>query len=75
MINEQHVKDVCRPGEITCCRYLMMDCNGWECAKIHPDMKVHMDKRVTAGTMRATGDNCEGKNDEEQRRGAGNIDG
>lgn len=56
----QHIENVCKPGKVDCCRYLMMG-DGWECAKLDQPFKVLLDERVKSGTIRAVGDNCEGK--------------
>lgn len=55
-----YIENVCKPGKADCCRYLVMS-EGWECAKLHPGLKLMLDDRVKAGTIRAVGDNCEGK--------------
>lgn len=55
----EYVKEKCKPGTSECCRYLVMG-SGWQCAKLTEHKKT-LDDRVAAGTMRAVGDNCEGK--------------
>jgi hypothetical protein len=59
-LTEEHVKAVCKPGTTECCRYLTMGPRGWSCEK-HGSLKALLDERVRTGTMRATGDNCEGR--------------
>jgi hypothetical protein len=59
-IPDDHVAKVCKPGKKDCCRYLTMSGKGWECAKL-TSFKSLLDDRVKAGTIRAIGDNCEGK--------------
>jgi hypothetical protein len=49
----------CKPGKAECCRYLCADGDGWVCAKLTSIGSI-IDERVAAGTMNATGDNCEG---------------
>lgn len=56
-----HIEKFCQPGKAECCRYLMMGGEGWECAKLQPALKLVLDDRVKEGTIRAVGDNCEGK--------------
>lgn len=58
MINEDLVKETCKPGTKDCCRYLMMG-SGWECAKL-TGLKYLLDARVAEGSIRAVGDNCPG---------------
>ena len=57
---EQYVKEVCQPGTAACCAYLTMGSEGWECAKITP-LRFTIELRLAEGTMKATGDNCEGR--------------
>lgn len=57
---DQYVKAVCQPGTHQCCRYLTMSPTGWNCEK-NTQLGRQLDARVAAGTMRATGDNCEGR--------------
>lgn len=63
--SDQHVKDVCRPGTVECCRYLCMGSMGWECAK-HTSLQTVIDTRANSGQMRAIGDNCDGPPSVEQ---------
>ena len=56
---KNHVENVCKPGTKDCCAYLVMG-DGWECAKLTPVKQV-IDLRLAEGTMQATGDNCEGR--------------
>jgi hypothetical protein len=61
----EHVKNVCRIGQgHSCCRYLVMGGNGFECAK-HTELKTLLDTRVATETITARGDNCMGKTIEE----------
>jgi hypothetical protein len=48
-----------------CCRYIVMGGGGFECAKVDPEMKRVLDRRVM--TMVAQGDNCEGVTDLNER--------
>lgn len=57
--DDAHVEATCKAGQIGCCRYLAMGAGGWSCEK-HSEMRAHLDARVAAGTIRATGDNCDG---------------
>lgn len=61
-MKDKFVKEICKPGTAECCRYLLMGGNGWECAKLQPQTKAHLDDRVARNDMRATGDNCDGIN-------------
>lgn len=56
----EKVETVCQPGTAACCRYLVMGPGGWGCGKLEPSLRVQIDRRSEAGTMRAKGDNCEG---------------
>jgi hypothetical protein len=61
MLDDQHVKSVCKMGQgAACCRYLIMSVGGFECAKLTA-LKAHLDARVAKEDMRARGDNCPGK--------------
>ena len=56
-----HLREVCRIGQgASCCRYLMMGAQGWECAK-GGSLQVTLDERVAASSMTARGDNCAGQ--------------
>ena len=57
---EKYVTDVCKPGTEKCCAYLMMSPEGWECAKMS-DARHTIELCLAKGTMRATGDNCHGR--------------
>ena len=59
-IPDEHIKKVCKPGEIDCCRYLIVSSNGFECAKGDSHFKALLDMRVANKTIRAVGDNCDG---------------
>ena len=61
MIEQAHVDAVCRPATETCCRYLVMSPDGWDCCKLNPTLKAYIDERVVLGAFRAVGDNCEGQ--------------
>jgi hypothetical protein len=59
-MDDEFVKKTCKPGTVDCCRYLIMDANGWGCAKL-TSLKAHLDFRVNVlENIRATGDNCDG---------------
>lgn len=60
VISNEDAQKICKPGTEECCRYLTMTASGWECAK-NTALKGILDARVGAGTMRATGDNCDGR--------------
>ncbi len=61
-LTEDHVRKVCQPGTEKCCAYFIMDADGPDCAKTgDPGTLDYIDQRLRAGTMRATGDNCEGR--------------
>lgn len=54
------IKETCKIGQgADCCRYLIMGCTGFECAKLEHGLKVTIDARVES--MSAQADNCEGK--------------
>lgn len=54
----EHVNEVCRIGTEECCAFLTVS-EGFECAKGSP-IEAVIWGRLAAGTMRATGDNCDG---------------
>lgn len=57
---DQWTKDTCKIGQgAACCRYLTMGGGGWSCEK-HGSLAALLDQRVTAETLNARGDNCEG---------------
>lgn len=70
MITEEHLREVCAlgQGEATC-SYLMHGPDGWECAKIMPGYKAHIDRRRAENSMRAKGDNCPGWQAEHEGEG------
>lgn len=53
-----HLQNVCKPFTMETCRYLVMDDIGFMCAKL-TGAKATIDNQVES--MRARGDNCEGK--------------
>jgi hypothetical protein len=61
ILDDDYVEDTCKPGQQEkTCRYLLMGPGGWQCGKLS-DLKTYIDQRVSAGTMIARGDNCEGR--------------
>jgi hypothetical protein len=58
-IDQEHMKQVCQPGSETCCAYLVMGSESFECAKLTP-LKYTIELKLAEGTMNATGDNCPG---------------
>lgn len=60
LITIEHVKSICKPGTHECCAYLVLGGEGFECAKLLPGIKMQIEKRLVAGTIRAAGDNCSG---------------
>jgi hypothetical protein len=59
--NYEWTVNVCKLGMgKNCCRYLAVDGGGWSCLK-HSTLKAYIDNRVATKKMRATGDNCPGK--------------
>jgi hypothetical protein len=64
MLSEEFIKVTCQPFTENTCRYLGADANGWCCTKLNPSIAPYIDRRVAAGTMRATGDNCPGVPDD-----------
>lgn len=58
-VPDGYASDVCKPGTIQCCRYLVVNAGGFGCAK-HTDLHQLLDGRVEARTIRAVGDNCPG---------------
>ena len=61
-ISNKHLIVYCQPGTSNTCAYLSVGPSGWECCKTHPGMKAIIDKRLAEGTIRSTGDNCNGPN-------------
>lgn len=60
----RHVREVCMVGSrAKTCRYLILTKDGFECAKLVPELKAWLDSRVAASNMVAQGDHCEGKTD------------
>lgn len=56
---KEHLKNVCLVGHLEkCCRYILVDNNGIQCAKGDREAKAILDARVQY--MTAKGDNCEG---------------
>jgi hypothetical protein len=58
----EHITHVCKAGagEATC-RYIAGTSKGIQCAKLITGIREIIDKRSADGTMRAKGDNCEGR--------------
>lgn len=65
LIPFEYRRDICRIGQGSdCCRYIVGSAFGLECAKHQFKINDEIDRRVAAGMMRATGDNCEGLKDD-----------
>ena len=62
-MNIEKVKQICKIGQgAACCRYLACGSNGFECLKLIPTAKSHIDfKADIKQDMTAIGDNCEGE--------------
>jgi hypothetical protein len=61
VIEMEHWKSVCKPYTGSCCRYLIMGSDGFECARLgDEEILRQIDERADAGKMNATGKNCEG---------------
>jgi hypothetical protein len=55
-------KEICLIGKgALCCRYLVAGEKGIECVKHHLGFSQMINKRITAGTYKSIGDNCEGE--------------
>lgn len=58
--DENHVKNICKSkGGISCCSYLGITGNGWECWK-ESVIKTQIDYKRAKKLMTAKGDNCPG---------------
>jgi hypothetical protein len=65
----EYLKEFCKPGCLGCCAYLVAGGEGFECAKFDSTIRNIIDQRLSEGTMRATGDNCDGlKEDNESEK-------
>lgn len=61
LIPQEHVERVCRPGQPGCCAYLAsVRLPEYFCAKVVPDLALTIVRRLAAGDINATGDNCAG---------------
>jgi hypothetical protein len=60
VIETEYWKNVCKPYTGSCCRYLVMGSDGFECARLSDDMIKTIDERADSGQMNAIGKNCEG---------------
>lgn len=57
-LTKEHIENVCKFGQKEkCCRYLLLDANGFECGKLG-EFKEIIDSRVKH--MSAQADNCKG---------------
>lgn len=60
MIPEDYIDNVCKMGQREdTCAYLALGRNGFECAK-DSELRLYIEHRLAAGTLRAKGDNCPG---------------
>jgi hypothetical protein len=60
-MNIKYTKEVCKIGQgKKCCRYLICDGDGFQCAKFILEFRGELDVRVTLNKITAQGDNCEG---------------
>jgi len=61
----EYVKQTCKIGQgKSCCRYLVMGANGFECGKLERTLRDALNKRVASNTIVAQGDNCDGLDNE-----------
>lgn len=58
-MDDAYVKETCKPGTSECCAYLIHGADGWRCGK-NSGVRFAIDLRLAEGTMRATGNNCDG---------------
>ncbi len=58
-IPEEHMKEKCRPGLPSACRYMILH-QVFCCVKNEPDLKKHIDRKVRQGCLKTKGDNCQG---------------
>jgi hypothetical protein len=57
----QWLRDVCRIGQGPhCCRYIVCDAGGFDCARHMPDLAGQINARAEAQTMNARAINCPG---------------
>lgn len=64
MALSEYIKQVCKIGQgATCCKYLAMGPNGFECMKANEADKKIIDRNWATTEYVAQGDNCEGKHD------------
>ena len=60
-ITGEHLKTVCQMGKgMRTCAYLTMSGGGFECGK-NTSVEAIIRQRLAEGTMKAQGDNCEGR--------------
>lgn len=65
LIPADHLKAVCKMGHGTyCCRYIVADGRGIQCAKHDDLLAFQINQRVASGAFTAISDNCDGLKDE-----------
>ena len=63
-----YVKNVCRIGKgMDCCRYLLLDADGFCCGRVTPALKIAIDRRVMNGESVAQAVNCPGWTDDQPK--------
>jgi len=61
VIPKDHLKTVCKMGHgADCCRFIVADGGGIQCAKHEPVLVEQINRRIAADAFTARGDNCEG---------------
>jgi len=59
LLDDKQIKEICKMGQVDCCRYLTCGGKGFECVKL-TSLKGYLDTRVANNDIRAKGDNCKG---------------
>ena len=56
-LSKETIRSICGLGRgADCCKYLAAGMNGFECLKLNPELKRHIDN----SNLNAKGDNCPG---------------
>jgi hypothetical protein len=64
VITAEHVQNVCLPGKRNkTCSFLTTSGGGFQCSKGTP-IEATIRQRLAAGTLKAKGDNCDGREGE-----------
>jgi len=68
-VSIEYMREKCKPGIESGCRYSVFYSDKWQCAKGDKDLAPYLDRKAKAGCIKNRGDNCQGIFSEEVANG------